>query len=127
MDRRTMLETLAGAALLASVAAFSRAPGKPAAGISGNFDFRGFRRQRRNPHVERLMAQSVAGYRADAVKGNAEAQVNLAFMYRRGWGVVANDAQALCLFRQAAAQGHPVAQHQLALWIGGRPDDPSRA
>lgn len=130
MDRRTMLQALSGAALLFSAAAFSRTPRSRTLDITGQLDVRAYLRERRNPHVERAMAQAASSYRADAIRGNADAQVRLALMYRHGWGVDASDVQSTCWFRQAAAQGHPKAQHELALayqyGIGVRPD-PVRA
>jgi TPR repeat protein len=63
----------------------------------------------------------VAALRRKAIKGkgNEHAQVLLGFVYQRGWfGVEANDVQALCWFRQAAARDNPTAQRQLARAYG---------
>jgi len=48
-----------------------------------------------------------------AVKGNAEAQLNLGFLYARGQGVVQDYKEALVWYRKAAEQGQSAAQFNL--------------
>ena len=62
-----------------------------------------------------------------ALKGDANAQNKLAFMYLRGEGVPQDDAKAMEWFHKAAEQGHIRAQYNLAvlyhIGIGARPSD----
>ncbi|MCS5594776.1 MAG: sel1 repeat family protein, partial [Porticoccaceae bacterium] len=51
-----------------------------------------------------------------AQKGDADAQYNLALMYRHGKGVPENDAEAVRWYRKAAEQGYAKAQNNLA-WM----------
>lgn len=56
-----------------------------------------------------------------ASQGNAEAQFDLANMYRAGNGVERDDARALDWYQKAAAQGHAKAQYNLgAMYMSGR-------
>ena len=48
-----------------------------------------------------------------AEQGNASAQHNLGFMYRKGKGVTQDYAEAVKWYRKAAEQGHASAQNQL--------------
>ena len=48
-----------------------------------------------------------------AAKGNADAQVNLGFLYARGHGVKQDYKEALIWYRKAAEQGQPDAQFNL--------------
>lgn len=48
-----------------------------------------------------------------AAKGNADAQVNLGFLYARGQGVKQDYKEALIWYRKAAEQGQPDAQFNL--------------
>ena len=48
-------------------------------------------------------------FKAAAVSGDARAQYSLAVMYNDGIGVKKNLEESLRWFRQAAAQGHPLA------------------
>jgi TPR repeat protein len=52
-------------------------------------------------------------YRLAAEQGNADAEVNLAFMYRRGRGVAQDYSKALQLYRLAAQRGNWSAQSNL--------------
>ena len=64
--------------------------------------------------------------RGAAEQGYAYAQVNLGRMYREGWGVPQDDAEAVRWYRLAAAQGHANAQIGLAMMYGfgqGVPQD----
>ncbi len=49
-----------------------------------------------------------------AESGDARAQFNLGVMYDQGKGVNRDHAAAVGWWRQAAGQGHPAAQHNLA-------------
>ena len=56
-----------------------------------------------------------------ALKDNAEAQYNLAFMYFGGEGVPQNDIKAVFWFEKAAKSGHARAQDTLAyMYLHGR-------
>ena len=56
-----------------------------------------------------------------AAKGNANAQVNLGYMYDKGEGVPRDDAAAVAWYRKAAAQGNAIAQYNLGLmYANGR-------
>lgn len=54
-------------------------------------------------------------YRRAAMRGLAEAQQALAFLYATGQGVRQNDQIAAGWFMRAAEQGNGVAQHNLAV------------
>jgi len=54
-------------------------------------------------------------YRRAAMRGLAEAQQALAFLYATGQGVHRDEAIAADWFRRAAEQGHAIAQHNLAV------------
>lgn len=54
-------------------------------------------------------------YRRAAMRGLAEAQQALAFMYATGQGVQRNETIAAGWFERAAEQGNSVAQHNLAV------------
>ena len=53
--------------------------------------------------------------RGAAEQGYAYAQVNLGRMYREGWGVPQDDAEAVRWYRLAAAQGNACAHYPLGL------------
>ena len=53
--------------------------------------------------------------RGAAEQGYAYAQVNLGRMYREGWGVPQDDAEAVRWYRLAAAQGNAYAHYPLGL------------
>ena len=62
-----------------------------------------------------------------ALKDNAEAQYNLAFMYFGGEGVPQDDVKAAFWFEQAAKSGHAAAQDTLAyMYLHGRGLDADR-
>lgn len=54
-------------------------------------------------------------YRRAAMRGLAEAQQALGFLYAIGQGVARNETIAVGWFRLAADQGHSIAQHNLAV------------
>ena len=51
----------------------------------------------------------------EAERGNVQAQVLVANMYRRGYGVQRDHQQAVKWYRRAAEQGHGAAQYNLAV------------
>ena len=63
-----------------------------------------------------LAAQTdVEALRAKAEQGDAEAQLNLGFMYAQGQGVPQDDAEGIKWYRLAAEQGDAGVQYYLAL------------
>jgi uncharacterized protein len=70
-----------------------------------------------SPHSPNYAVEQNAGalakYRLAAEQGNAGAEVDLAFMYRRGRGVAQNYSEALKWYRLAAQQGNWSAQLNL--------------
>ena len=60
-------------------------------------------------------AQAVKSFRNAAEQGNADALLNLGFMYNRGKGVPQDYAKALVWYRKAAEQGYALAQFNLGL------------
>ena len=60
-------------------------------------------------------AKAVKWFRKAAEQGNADAQLNLGFMYNRGQGVLQNYAEAVEWYRDAADQGYARAQFNLGL------------
>lgn len=52
-----------------------------------------------------------------ACEGHAEAQRNLAIMFKNGQGVAQNDVEAVRWLEKAAKQGHPMAQRNLAIML----------
>ena len=60
-------------------------------------------------------ATALRGLPPLAVKGDAQAQNKLAFMYLRGENVPQDDAKAVEWFHKAAEQGHTRAQYNLAI------------
>lgn len=70
--------------------------------------------------------EAVAAWQPLAEQGDAQAQLYLAYAYRRGRGVAADDAQAAHWYRRAARQGLADAQYQLGLMyelgLGVAPD-----
>ncbi len=69
-----------------------------------------------------LSIEEVQRLRHQAEQGNAEAQFELGWMYRKGKGVPKNNAEAVKWFRLAAEQGHIKAQCSLG-WIYSRGED----
>ncbi|MFV0624909.1 SPOR domain-containing protein [Sphingomonas sp. ac-8] len=67
-------------------------------------------------------ARAVQEWRGPAVKGDPDAQFNLAQAYKLGRGVPADPAQAEQWYAKAAAQGHPqaVTNYGLILFQNGR-------
>ena len=59
------------------------------------------------------LSTGLVALHARAERGEAEAQVCLGFTYRRGEGLLQNDAAAARWFRAAAVQGHAAAQFNL--------------
>jgi TPR repeat protein len=55
----------------------------------------------------------VAQLQREALKGDPDAQYNLAYLYENGLGVPKDEARALELYQQAADQGHSAAQSNL--------------
>jgi hypothetical protein len=70
-----------------------------------------------SPHFPNYVAKQNARdffyYRLAAAQGNAGAEANLAFMYRRGRGVTQDYSEALKWYRLAAQQGDWSAQSNL--------------
>ncbi|TXC68990.1 hypothetical protein FSZ31_08575 [Sphingorhabdus soli] len=70
-------------------------------------------------------AAAVAAWRTDAIKGDADAQFNLAQAYKLGRGVPADLSMAENLYRRAAEQGHVQAQdnYGIMLFTNGKQKD----
>lgn len=70
-------------------------------------------------------AAAVAAWRAEAVKGDADAQFNLAQAYKLGRGVNADLSMAENLYRRAAEQGHIQAEdnYGILLFTNGKQKD----
>ncbi len=70
-------------------------------------------------HLEHRVPQEPTkgfeSYRDAALRGEAEAQFQLGFMYYRGEGVTQSHVQAADWFRRAAEQGHAKAQNNLGV------------
>lgn len=64
-------------------------------------------------------AEAVRCYRLAAEQGNAEAQISLGYMYRRGQGVPRDYTEALRWLRLAAEQGNAEAQFNLGYMYDG--------
>ncbi len=62
-------------------------------------------------------AAAVAAWRTDAIKGDADAQFNLAQAYKLGRGVPADMSMAENLYRRAAEQGHVQAQDNYGIML----------
>jgi len=58
-------------------------------------------------------ASALKEFKPLAAKGNADAQVNLGFLYARGQGVAVDYKQAASWYRKAAEQGQADAQFNL--------------
>jgi TPR repeat protein len=65
--------------------------------------------------TERHFVDAVRELRPRAERGDAQAQSDLAFLYHRGQGVRANDAEAVLWWRKAASQGYAKAQSNLGV------------
>ncbi len=68
--------------------------------------------------------------RERAEQGDAEAQVNLGFMYANDEGVPENDIEAVKWYRRSAEQGHPGGQFNLGVKYGngeGVPENDAEA
>jgi TPR repeat protein len=75
-------------------------------------------------------ATAIASWRPLAEQGDPEAGLFLGYAYRRGLGVLPDDAIAARWYRFAAERGQPEAQYELALMyeLGlGVPQDPNEA
>ena len=57
--------------------------------------------------------QALAWYRYSAARGNAPAQVEVAYFYQHGLGGPQDYGEAVHWYRLAADQGNPIAQNQL--------------
>ncbi len=69
----------------------------------------------------RSAAETLAGLRAAAAQGDADAQTRLGWIYRNGTGVAQNNAEAVKWYAQAAEHGHPEAQAYLGfMYMTGR-------
>ena len=68
-----------------------------------------------------VSAEDLQWLHALAAKSNADAQVNLGWMYDKGYGVPQDSTKARRWYEKAAAQGHPGAQFNLgALYHKGQ-------
>jgi len=70
---------------------------------------------------------SIEALRTRANAGDAEAQLNLGYMYATGEGVPEDAVEAVAWFRQAAEQGHAAAQYNLGFAYAngeGVPEEP---
>jgi TPR repeat protein len=67
--------------------------------------------------VAQSYAQAAQYFLKAAQRGHAEAQRNLAIMFKNGQGVAQNDAEAVRWLRKAADQGHTIAQRNLAIML----------
>ena len=70
---------------------------------------------------------AVSSWQPLAKQGDGAAQFNLALMYHRGLGVVANEAVAVQWYQKSASNGYPKAQEFLAAayregWFGLQKD-----
>lgn len=77
-----------------------------------------------------VLSAELVDLHAQARQGEAEAQASLGFRYRRGEGVLQDDAAAASWFRAAAEQGHAAAQFNLGFHYRegrGVPQDDGRA
>ncbi len=63
-------------------------------------------------------ATALSEFRLLAEQGDADAQYNLAHMYRKGEGVAQNYAEAVKWYRKAAEQGDSSAQNNLGVMYG---------
>jgi len=76
------------------------------------------------------LAMALACYRRAAMRGLADAQHAIAFMYATGRGTERDETLAVRWFREAARQGHYAAQHNLAVMYAegrGVPEDAAAA
>ena len=58
---------------------------------------------------------TIAELKANAEKGDADAQFNLGLMYHKGQGVPQDDAESVKWYRKAAEQGNVYAQRNLGI------------
>lgn len=63
------------------------------------------------PSVATVTEDEIAQWRKAAQAGDRNAQYNLAYIYEKGLGVPKNEAKALELYQQAAAQGNSTSQN----------------
>ena len=68
-----------------------------------------FKNEQENKKVRRFEETQI-----EAKQGDASAQHNLGWMYRKGEGVLKDDVQAAIWFQEAAEQGHAIAQTMLS-------------
>ncbi len=60
-------------------------------------------------------AQAIKWYRKSSEQGNADAQFNLGWCYKNGYGVPKDLVQAVELYRRSAEQGNAAAQNNLGI------------
>ncbi len=81
--------------------------------------------------VEKNTSQARDWYRRAAEQRHADAQYRLGFMYTDRWSSPLTDREAFQLFLDAARQGHPQAQYEVAVSFetgrGVDPDEPEAA
>ena len=65
-------------------------------------------------HEHKSYAKAAAAFRKAAMRGNAEAQRRLGFMYYHGEGVAQDNGRAVALFEQSAAAGDIISASNLA-------------
>lgn len=65
-------------------------------------------------HQHKAYAKAAIAYQSAAVRGNAEAQRRLGFMYYHGEGVAQDTAKAVALFEQSATAGDILSASNLA-------------
>ncbi len=56
-----------------------------------------------------ISSDKIALWQKEALRGDPDAQYNLAYLYENGIGVEQDEAKALELYRQAANHGHSLA------------------
>ena len=70
---------------------------------------------------EKYLQRSVALYKKAALRGNAEAQYELAKCYKYGFGINHSYVDAVKWFHKAAEQGHIYAQNELGIcYVNGQ-------
>ncbi|TRW95124.1 tetratricopeptide repeat protein [Candidatus Methylobacter oryzae] len=65
------------------------------------------------PPVATVTESKIAQWTKEAKAGDPDAQYNLAYIYENGLGVPKDEAKALELYQQAAAQGNSAAQDNI--------------
>jgi TPR repeat protein len=103
---------------LAIALASASGPGGPAAAELPNLDDPQVQYELGMSHIRgpgRNPPEAVTWLRKAALRGHAEAQVQLGVCYQQGFGIEKDLAQALAWFRRAAEQGNPRGQLQVGL------------